>query len=440
VKVRQDGWCKFPYYLRSPPPDEANANPPQDLNLKKSWHPHLLKNQERVWQEEKKALEERKRIDQWRKEREEERQLQELRQLQAAAGGKQAVDRVDFLYSGPSQGMDRTTEEMEGYLLGKRRIDSLLKGGDMDVLKKDAGVGVGAGPAAGPDVAAGLTGIANVKDIASKVREDPLLAIKRQEQAAYEAFMKDPARRRQLKEAVGGRSGDKDKKRERDRGDGRHRSKHDDEKRSRDDRHRRGDDERRSRDDRHKRGSDRHRRDENRSRRDDDGERISRRDRDRDRDRRHHYRRRRTSLSGDRSLSRSRSPPPRRHSPRRPSSPHRRVSYLPPDRRSPPSCHRDPEPTRPLADDPGALRAQRLAIAEMVANASQMNADRAKRLAELAITEKADLEAEENARMRSSKLGGKGEFLSAVNRKVGDLDLGERVRRGRQTLVAERED
>jgi len=356
------------------------------------------------------------------------------------------------LYSGPSQGMDRTTEEMEGYLLGKRRIDSLLKGGDMDVLKKDAGVGVGAGPAAGPGVAAGLTGVANVKDIASKVREDPLLAIKRQEQAAYEAFMKDPARRRQLKEAVGGKSGDKDKKREKDRGDGRHRSRHgdekrsrddrhrrDDERRSRDDRHRRDDDDRRSHDDRHKRGSDRYRRDDNRSRRDDDSERIGRRDRDRDRDRRHHHRRRRTSLSGDRSLSRSRSPPPRRHSPRRPSSPHRRVSY-PTNHRSPPACHRDLESTRPPADDPNADRAQKLAIAEMVANASQMNADRVKRLAELAITEKAELEAEEKARMRSSKLGGKGEFLTGVNRKVGDLDLGERVRRGRQTLVAERED
>ncbi|CAZ82462.1 unnamed protein product [Tuber melanosporum] len=397
-----------------------------DLNLKKSWHPHLLKNQERVWQEEKKALEERKRIDQWRKEREEERQLQELRQLQAAAGGKQAVDRVDFLYSGPSQGMDRTTEEMEGYLLGKRRIDGLLKGGDMDVLKKDAGAR---------------------RDIANKVREDPLLAIKKQEQAAYEAFKKDPAKRRQLKEAVNGKSGDK--KREKDRGDRRHRSRHDDDKRSRDDKHRRDDDGQRRRDDRHRRDGDRHRWDGDRRRRDDDrsrrddGERIGRRDRDRDRDtdrRHHHHHRRRRSMSDDRSLSRSRSPPARLYSPRRPSSPHHRVSYPPPGRRSPPSRPRDFEPARPPADDPDVQRAQKLAIAEMVANASQMNADRAKRLTDLAIREKAELEAEEKARMRTSKVGGKGEFLTGVNRKVGDLDLGERVRRGRQTLVAERED
>ncbi|RPB00204.1 hypothetical protein L873DRAFT_1843153 [Choiromyces venosus 120613-1] len=281
----------------------------------------FCQNQERVWQEEEeKALEERKRIDQWRKEREE-----ELQQLQAAAGGKQAVDRVDFLYSGPSQGMDRTTEEMEGYLLGKRRIDGLLKGGDMDVLKKDAGVSVGVSPAAvaGGAASGGLMGVAGVRDVANKVREDPLLAIKRQEQAAYEAFMKDPARRRQLKEAVGGKSGDKDKKREKDRSDRGHRSRDDDDRRSRD------------------------------------------------------------------------------------------------------------HPAE-------AERAQKFAIAER--DAPQMNAERAQRLAELSIKEKVELEAEEKACMRSSKLGGKGEFLAGVNRKAGDLDLGERVRRGRQTLVSERED
>ncbi|RPB00195.1 hypothetical protein L873DRAFT_1843151 [Choiromyces venosus 120613-1] len=418
-----------------------------DLNLKKSWHPHLLKNQERVWQEEKKALEERKRIDQWRKEREEERQLQELRQLQAAAGGKQAVDRVDFLYSGPSQGMDRTTEEMEGYLLGKRRIDGLLKGGDMDVLKKDAGVSVGVSPAAAGAAAAsgGLMGVAGVRDVANKVREDPLLAIKRQEQAAYEAFMKDPTRRRQLKEAVGGKSGDKDKKREKDRSDRGHRSRDDDDRRSRDRRHRRDDDRHRRDDDRHRRDDDRSRRDDDRPRRDDKLEKTSSRNRSRDGRRDSHHYRRRRSPSSSRSLSRSRSPPPHRHnhhhhSPRRTRSP-RRAHY---NHRNPtPPGHRDEQrpTTRPREKDPAeAERAQKLAIAEMVANASQMNAERAQRLAELSIKEKVELEAEEKARMRSSKLGGKGEFLAGVNRKAGDLDLGERVRRGRQTLVSERED
>ncbi|KMU84536.1 pre-mRNA-splicing factor CWC25 [Coccidioides immitis H538.4] len=96
-----------------------------DLNLKKSWNPVLLKNQERVWVEQKKALEERKRIDQMMRERAEERQIQELEEMQEAAGGKKRLNRVDWMYSGPAAGQAGTTEEMEGYLLGKRRIDEL---------------------------------------------------------------------------------------------------------------------------------------------------------------------------------------------------------------------------------------------------------------------------------------------------------------------------
>ncbi|KAH0143149.1 hypothetical protein KCU67_g13689, partial [Aureobasidium melanogenum] len=89
-----------------------------DLNLKKSWHPVLMSNQKRVWEEEKKALDERKKIDQVLKERAEERQIQELQQMQEAAGGKKRVDRVDWMYGGPADGQKGTTEEMEAYLLG----------------------------------------------------------------------------------------------------------------------------------------------------------------------------------------------------------------------------------------------------------------------------------------------------------------------------------
>jgi hypothetical protein len=109
-----------------------------DLNLKKSWHTGLLSNQRRVWEEEKKALDERKKIDQIMKERAEERQIQELQDLQEAAGGKKRLNRVDWMYAGPAAGQTGTTEEMEGYLLGKRRIDQLLKK-EESTLKKGAG-------------------------------------------------------------------------------------------------------------------------------------------------------------------------------------------------------------------------------------------------------------------------------------------------------------
>ncbi|KAA8913288.1 Pre-mRNA splicing factor-domain-containing protein [Sphaerosporella brunnea] len=178
-----------------------------DLNLKKSWHPHLLKNQERVWAAEKSALAERKKTEQLLKERAEERALLELRQIQEAAGGKKVLDRVEFLYSGPSEGPGgRTEEEREAYLLGKRSVVGLLKGQDNEKLKKEGfEMGV-AGGAAGAAVNAG--------DTAAKVREDPLLAIKRREQEALKALVTDPARRRRLQAAVGG---EKEDMREKDR-------------------------------------------------------------------------------------------------------------------------------------------------------------------------------------------------------------------------------
>ncbi|KMU76841.1 pre-mRNA-splicing factor CWC25 [Coccidioides immitis RMSCC 3703] len=161
-----------------------------DLNLKKSWNPVLLKNQERVWVEQKKALEERKRIDQMMRERAEERQIQELEEMQEAAGGKKRLNRVDWMYSGPAAGQAGTTEEMEGYLLGKRRIDGLIKGNDNSKLEKSSG----------ESSFMAVQNANNAKDIAAKIREDPMLAIKKQEQAAYEAMMNDPTRRRELTE------------------------------------------------------------------------------------------------------------------------------------------------------------------------------------------------------------------------------------------------
>lgn len=409
--------------------------------MKKSWHPHLLKNQERVWQEEKKALEERKRTDQWRKEREEERQLQELRQLQEAAGGKKVLDRVEFLYSGPSQGMDRTTEEMEGYLLGKRRIDTLLKGSDNEKLSKQAT----------EQAFMAIQNANTVRDTANKIREDPLLAIKRQEQAAYEAFMKDPAKRRQLTAVANGKEKKEKSKdsREKDK-DRKHRShRHRDDDRDRDSR-------RSSRKDKnddegkHQKRSHRRRQSSSRSR---SPSRTPPRHKGRARSKTpplrnegRDYRRR----SMDRERRRTNSPSPGRRGDsikRRVSPPYRQRSPIPPprdngDRRSNDSYYgrrngavtsKSNGAPAPSAVDLAEERARKLA--EMQSNADQMNIDRANRLTELSEKEKVELDKEEAARIHSSKYGGKGAFLSGVNKKAGDLDLGERVRRGRQTLI-----
>jgi Pre-mRNA splicing factor/N-terminal domain of CBF1 interacting co-repressor CIR len=420
----------------------------QDLNLKKSWHPAIHSNQKRVWEEEKRALEERKRTDQMIKERQEERQIQELQQMQEAAGGKKRVDRVDWMYSGPSSGQVGTTEEMEGYLLGKRRIDGLIKGTEHKKLER----------AASQDSFMALQSANTLKDTAAKIREDPMLAIKRQEQAAYEAMMNDPVKRRQLLKAIGGDPGKEPKK---DKGKEHRHRKH----------HHRGDDDHR----RHKR-----------SRRDveDTNERRSR----------YHGRRRSYSYS---SRSRSRSPPRRQSGPtgysnprggnyryrsprwspppaehtrtrrdhsrtaspdtshrrrrsssaedrlsRRRRSPVRRSSYNggsgPTRRRSPETSKGNNATPHEVSGKEETERARKLAA--MQSDASQLDADREKRLAAMAKRERAEREAEDAARLKSAKLGGKGDFISGLNRKAGDLDLAERIRRGRGGMEREREE
>ncbi|KAL8952218.1 MAG: hypothetical protein Q9222_001873 [Ikaeria aurantiellina] len=394
-----------------------------DLNLKKSWHPVLMSNQRRVWEEENKALEERKRIEQMMKERQEERQIQELQEMQEAAGGKKRLNRVDWMYSGPAAGQVGTTEEMEGYLLGKRRVDGLIKGTEHRDLEK----------AASEDSFMALQKANTVRDTASKIREDPMLAIKKQEQAAYEMLMNDPVKRRLLLKAAGGNdiaSTVKERKHWRHH----HRDRHDHD---------------------HHRNHIRQRRDHQ-----EQSERRSR----------HHYRRKSDSSSYSRSPSpyRRRSPSPYYRRSRSPSpyrrrrsdsslhrgslSPHRR-RYSPSPERRPPSPRRKIDrhtlktskswhnanrrsspPLRRGSDDRAAK------LAAMQENAVELDQDRHKRIAAIAKQEELDREADEAARARSAKYGGRGDFVHGLNRKAGDLDIGERMRRGRQNMGREGRD
>ncbi|KIY51268.1 hypothetical protein FISHEDRAFT_12605, partial [Fistulina hepatica ATCC 64428] len=162
-----------------------------DLNMKKSWHPLLLKNQERVWLEEKKALEERKKLDQLRKEKEEERQLQELQRLQEEQTGRKRTEKLEWMYATPATGNSQNPNDLEDYLLGKKRVDKMLTGDENAKL----------GAAHKNFIA--VQNANTARDIAAKIREDPLLAIKKQEQAAYEALMSNPLRLRELQERNG---------------------------------------------------------------------------------------------------------------------------------------------------------------------------------------------------------------------------------------------
>ncbi|TFK99791.1 Pre-mRNA splicing factor-domain-containing protein, partial [Pterulicium gracile] len=162
-----------------------------DLNMKKSWHPLLMKNQERVWLEEKKASEERKKLDQLRKEKEEERQLQELQRLQEEQTGRKRSEKLDWMYSTPASGSGQNANELEDYLLGKKRVDKILTGDENDKL------------GASHKNFIAIQNANNIRDVAAKVREDPLFAIKQQEQAAYQALMTNPLRLKEMQERNG---------------------------------------------------------------------------------------------------------------------------------------------------------------------------------------------------------------------------------------------
>ncbi|KAJ7751287.1 Pre-mRNA splicing factor-domain-containing protein [Mycena maculata] len=441
-----------------------------DLNMKKSWHPLLLKNQERVWIEEKKALEEKKKLDQLRKEKEEERQMQELQRLQEAQTGKKRTEKLEWMYATPASGTSQNSNDLEDYLLGKKRVDKIL------TADENAKVG-----AAHKNFIA-VQNANNARDIAAKIREDPLLAIKQQEQAAYQALMNNPLRLREMQERNGIKP-KKDKKARKAEKEERKRLKH--ERRERKERNSRSlspaDNKRRVR----SRSSERY----SRSRRSPSPD--DRRSRSRSRsplpyrsrsDGRYpvkrepsyspppHHSRRRDSRSpvrgvkseerhvrvwprsddSDDAAPRSRSPDyragangKRARSRTRSRSPERgayakrsRMSPPPPPRSRPVDPPRRNEPgPRSMADKAAADRAARLAA--MSSNANSMSAERQERLAAMLEKEKAELARDEEARARNK--GGMGGFLSQEQKKVfgGQIGLEDRIRRGRGGMVVD---
>uniref|UniRef100_L2GA03 Pre-mRNA-splicing factor cwc25 n=1 Tax=Colletotrichum fructicola (strain Nara gc5) TaxID=1213859 RepID=L2GA03_COLFN len=409
-----------------------------DLNLKKSFHPSLLKNQAKVWEEEKKALEERKKTQQRINELKEERAREELQKKLEAAGHTKKVDRVEFLYSGPTDGQTGTTEERESYLLGKRRIDNLLKGTEHKNLEKQAG----------QESFMALQTANTARDTAAKVREDPLLAIKRQEQAAYEAMMNDPIKRRQLLASMGIEDQQKDKSKKREDRHERHKRRH----------HRRRDDD--SEDDRrHKR-----RRSQPRSRSRSPRRRQGDSDDEDRRERRHRRSDEAATDEGDprgrdrlAAVTQARKTTTRGETEesvvtivREGANPLSQTKTVPGDRKGEASESRDPRPydsrrfdrnrdtrgdgrANGKADDSAADEERARKLAAMQAAASDLDTDRDRRLAALEAQEKAAREADNQAREKSSKYGDR-QFVNGLHRKAGNLGLAERLGRGRQGL------
>lgn len=410
-----------------------------DLNLKKSFHPTLRRNQQAVYDEEQKALAERKRTQLRINEIKEERAKEELQRQLEAAGGRKRVDRVDWMYQGPTDGQAGTSEETEAYLLGKRRIDNLIKGNEHKKLEKDAG----------EQSFMALQNANSTRDTAAKIRDDPLLAIKRQEQAAYDAMMNDPIKRRQLLSSMGIADGKKERSRDKEHrhkrrhrhrsrdsedDERRHRRRHRSHSRSRSPRRHRDESEEGESQRRHKRQRDSDERSPRRTR-DDSKHRERRRDDHRDSYRQHDSDRRRTTSESDDDRPRRHNSSPDGYQGRRSGE----GRYNGQDRHRQRDFDRNGsrrEPTRYINGGPKAAnvndaekeaeRARKLAA--MQTAASELDQDRESRLAALEEREREAREADRQARDRAGERG----FVNGLHKKAEKLDLAERMGRGRQ--------
>ncbi|KAJ2061081.1 RNA-splicing factor [Coemansia sp. S146] len=158
-----------------------------DLNMKKSWHPLTKANQNRVAEEKRKAEEESQRTARIQKELREERQKEEMDMLNASMTNK-PINKLDWMYSAPSAA-SQNTEDLEAYLLGKKSISTIISSKDEQTKEQDKWK-VG-----------GLFAFSNrnansERDAKAKDLEDPLMDIKRREQAAIQAMLKNSASRK----------------------------------------------------------------------------------------------------------------------------------------------------------------------------------------------------------------------------------------------------
>jgi hypothetical protein len=334
-----------------------------DLNLKKSWNPQLIKNQSKVYDAQISAVAERKKVEQVRREREEEREKEQLDRLAEEAGGTKRQNRVDWMYSGASSGTLGTTEEQEAFLLGKRRVDTILKKEIEHQRERTSTAVVEHDP---------------TRDVTAKVALDPLLMIERQKKEAMEKAAAIEAKAREREERK------REKHRKRDRSRDRSRDRHSRSKRSPSPRRHR-----------HHSSEPRHRS-------------SHRSNRSRSPDRRRSYRSR----------------TPERKSSHRSSDKHQNSHHRSSDNYSHRNSHRSQKPLG-LSEEERQAR-----LAAMQNDASHMEDDRSKRLAELERQDADEREREDKKRDRGVN------FKSSLYTQTENVGLEARLKNTRKDQIS----
>ena len=157
--------------------------------MKKSWHPLTMQNQERKWKAEQANEAEKKKLEELRQQLADERAREEMETMAVDAGLKKRSDRLEWMYKG-THNINR-----DEYLLGKRidkQVDNVLQAADREKEALSSGPGALFVPT-DSDVSV---------DLAAKIREDPLFAIRKREEERKKALLNNPVKLSQLKKAL----------------------------------------------------------------------------------------------------------------------------------------------------------------------------------------------------------------------------------------------
>lgn len=179
---------------------------------KKSWHTKNLRNVEKVWIADEKDAAEAKKLADLQRQIIEERQMDELREMQAASGSRKVrSERLDWMYEGPMSSA-QDAEQADEYLLGKAFEATAEKAEVSELISRNSEQ-----PGALLSAAPARTG---TNEAFSRLHEDPMMMIRKQELKARESVVKNPLKMAKVKKEIeaqlrGEREQHKDAKRKR---------------------------------------------------------------------------------------------------------------------------------------------------------------------------------------------------------------------------------
>lgn len=144
-----------------------------DLNLLKSWNPHLLKNKKKVWETEQQLLDEHRKIKERQLEIAKERELEELSSLTrdgTNSNKKKKKTGLEWMYEDAAA----LQEKNDDFLLGRRKVDQATLKRHQEALRNEKKRG-SSGSRAGIE---GLVKGADAVPVADLSKEDPMYKFK----------------------------------------------------------------------------------------------------------------------------------------------------------------------------------------------------------------------------------------------------------------------